>query len=104
MGYAIRQFASVTEQFGHVFREALKNAYGGSLPSAAFVARQFNLRCSRSCTVSQESTRRWIRGCSLPDPERLLVLSGWLDIDYNRVFNGAGQAIKSKVSSCYWVD
>lgn len=88
MDYDPRQIESVTEQFGHVFRSALKNAYG-KIPSAAFVAVQFNRRCLGTEAVSQESARRWIRGFSIPDPDRLLVLSSWLEIDYNAVFQPA---------------
>jgi hypothetical protein len=88
MDYDPRQIESINEQFGHVFRSALKKAYG-KIPSAAFVAVQFNRRCLGTESVSQESARRWIRGFSIPDPDRLLVLSGWLEIDYNAVFQPA---------------
>ena len=88
MDYDPRQFESVTEQFGHVFRGALKEAYG-KIPSAAFVAVQFNRRCQGTEAVSQESVRRWIRGFSIPGPDRLWVLSSWLEIDYNSVFQPA---------------
>jgi hypothetical protein len=93
MGYKAQQFESVTEQFGHVFREALKRSYG-KLPTAASVARDFNLRCAGTSLVSQESARRWIRGRSMPDPERLAVLSTWLEIDYNAVFGCAAPGAK----------
>ncbi len=86
MRHQLKDFETVNKRFGHVFRQALQKAYG-ELPSAAFVATQFNLRCKHDSAVSQESTRRWIRGYSIPDPERLLILSNWLDIDYNTVFN-----------------
>jgi hypothetical protein len=88
MDYDLRQIESVTEQFGYVFRSALKKAYG-EIPSAAFVAVQFNRRCLGTEAVSQESARRWIRGFSIPDPVRLSVLSSWLEIDYNAVFQSA---------------
>jgi hypothetical protein len=93
MGSKAQQFELVTEQFGHVFREALKRAYG-KLPTAASVARDFNLRCTGTSLVSQESARRWIRGSSIPDPERLVVLSSWLEIDYNAVFGCAAPRAK----------
>ena len=79
-------FVAVNERFGLVFRESLKRTYG-RLPSASFVAAQFNLRSHSASAVSQESARRWIRGSSIPDPQRLSVLSSWLDIDYNSIFN-----------------
>jgi hypothetical protein len=97
----IHSLGLVGERFGHVFREALKKAYG-RLPSAAFVAAQFNLHCTGTTAVSQESARRWIRGCSIPDPDRLLALSRWLRIDYNLVFQDEKRdsGRPSKFSGC----
>lgn len=86
MDYDSRRSVSVAEQFGHVLRMALKSAYG-KLPSAAFVAREFNLRCAQNSSVSQETTRRWMRGYSIAGPDHLSVLSAWLEIDCNQVFS-----------------
>ncbi len=79
------RFDSVAERFGDLFRQSLKKRYG-ELPSAGFVAREFNLRCAKTPTITNETARRWIRGCTLPDSSRLEVFASWLDIDYNAVF------------------
>jgi hypothetical protein len=47
------------------------------------VAREFNLRAYDTSPVSQESARRWLRGVSLPEEERLRVLVNWLNLDFN---------------------
>lgn len=56
------------------------------------MAREFNLRAYDTTPISQESARRWIRGVSLPEEERLRVLVEWLDLDFN-------EALRAK--SCY---
>ena len=53
------------------------------MPSAAFVAKEFNLRSHMTEAITQESARRWLRGLAIPDLAELLVLRSWLDIDLN---------------------
>jgi hypothetical protein len=53
------------------------------LPSAAFVAKEFNLRTHTTEAITQESARRWIRGLAIPDLAKLLVLRSWLNLDIN---------------------
>ena len=53
------------------------------LPSAAFVAKEFNLRTRISEAITQESARRWLRGLAIPELDKLLVLRYWLNIDLN---------------------
>lgn len=53
------------------------------MPSAAFVAKEFNLRSHMTDAITQESARRWLRGLAIPDFAKLLVLRSWLDIDLN---------------------
>jgi len=53
------------------------------LPSAAFIAKEFNLRSHTTEAITQESARRWIRGLAIPDLAKLLVLRSWLDLDIN---------------------
>ena len=67
------------EQFARSLRECLKARYG-KLPSAAIVARDFNLRAYGVSPITQESTRRWMRGESFPKPEYLEILLSWLAI------------------------
>ncbi len=67
------------EQFARSLRECLKVRYG-KLPSAAAVARDFNLRAYGVSPITQESARRWIRGEAFPKPEYLEILLSWLAI------------------------
>lgn len=81
----------VKNNFSALLRDCLRNRYG-RIPSAAVVAREFNLRAYDTTPISQESARRWIRGVSLPEEERLRILVEWLDLDFN-------EALRAK--SCY---
>lgn len=84
----------VHDHFGCILRAALKRRYKKP-PSAAFVAREFNLRSKYGSPVSNETARRWIRGVSIPDAVRLVTLARWLDIDFNAVFGEAERAPSS---------
>jgi len=53
------------------------------VPSAAFLAKEFNLRIEISDPITQESARRWLRGLAIPELDKLLVLRSWLDLDLN---------------------
>jgi hypothetical protein len=74
--------------FSRLLRETLASRYG-KLPSAAFVAREFNLRAYGCEPITQESARRWLRGLSIPSGKRLGVLQAWLKFDLNPLFSGA---------------
>ena len=73
----------IREAFAAQLRGSLRQRFRGKLPSAAIVAREFNLRAGAVLPISQESTRRWIRGNSIPDAPRLAVLAAWLNLDLN---------------------
>jgi transcriptional regulator with XRE-family HTH domain len=72
-------------RFSSEFRRVLVCRYG-RLPSAPFVAREFNLRHRGSRTISSESVRRWLQGDCLPHIDRLQTISDWLDIRMDSVF------------------
>jgi hypothetical protein len=55
--------------------------YYGRIPSASILARDFNLRAKQLPPITQETARRWIRGLSLPDIDKLAILSNWLRIN-----------------------
>ena len=56
--------------------------YYGRIPSASILARDFNLRAGEGMrTISQETARRWIRGMSLPELDKLQILSQWLNLE-----------------------
>jgi hypothetical protein len=53
------------------------------VPSAAFLAKEFNLRSGVAEPITQESARRWLRGLAIPELNKLLILRSWLDLDLN---------------------
>jgi hypothetical protein len=85
----------IKENFAALLRDSLRSRFG-RIPSAAVVAREFNLRAYDTPPISQESARRWMRGVSLPEEQRLRVLVNWLNLDFNaalrpgRDLNGRG--------------
>lgn len=85
----------IKENFAALLRDSLRSRFG-RIPSAAVVAREFNLRAYDTPPISQESARRWMRGVSLPEEQRLRVLVNWLNLDFNaalrpgRHLNGHG--------------
>lgn len=70
-------------RFAEQLKAALIVRYG-HLPSASFVAREFNLRHRGGKSISSESVRRWQHGLCLPHQDRLHTLSNWLDIEVYR--------------------
>jgi hypothetical protein len=76
--------------FSRLLRECLISRYG-KLPSASFVAREFNIRAYGCEPITQESARRWLRGLSIPTGNRLGVLQAWLKFDLNQLFSPASQ-------------
>ena len=72
----------VKENFACILRDSLKARYG-RVPSAAVLAREFNLRAYDTTPVTGESARRWLRGVCLPEEERLRVLVNWLNLNFN---------------------
>lgn len=77
-------------RFSKALRDSLKERYG-KLPSANVVARDFNLIAYDVNPISHETVRRWIRGIAMPEDMRLKVLSNWLHLDLNSIFNMANQ-------------
>jgi len=56
--------------------------YYGRVPSASILARDFNFRVGIEGTqISQETARRWIRGISMPELDKLQVLVDWLNLE-----------------------
>lgn len=82
------------DRFSSEFRKALMHRYG-RLPSAPFVAREFNLRHHGGRGISSESVRRWLQGDCLPHINRLQTLAGWLGLRVDHIFldRPEGQAI-----------
>jgi len=75
--------STIEETFSAHFQLALRERYG-RLPSAAFTAAQFNRQIRDGNCVSNETVRRWMRGCAMPSYRHLQVLCAWLKIDLNQ--------------------
>ena len=68
--------------FSGELNKALRLKYNAKKISALYFARQFNLECKKSSLhISQESARKWLKGLSFPNQERLMVLILWLKLD-----------------------
>ena len=79
----------IQEKFSAKLREKLRLNYNGAIPSAALFATHFNLRLTEDeLSISQETARRWIRGCCLPDAARQQTLATWLGLDLNEALCG----------------
>ncbi len=66
--------------FSICLSEALLKKYG-KVPSATFLANQFNLRAYGTTTITRESARKWLNGLAIPEMSRLKVLIQWLEIN-----------------------
>ena len=68
--------------FSGELNKALRLKYNAKKISALYFARQFNLECKKpSLHISQESARKWLKGLSFQNQERLMVLILWLKLD-----------------------
>jgi plasmid stability protein len=82
---------SVKDEFAALLRNALKDRRG-RMPSAAAVAREFNLRANGIEPVTQESVRRWLRGISMPEEQKMAILVSWLNLDLSGAMRRARSA------------
>lgn len=73
------------ESFAKALRTALVQHYR-TRPSAAMLARDYNLRTHGGTSISQETARRWLRGECFPDEDKLQILAPWLDLDLNALY------------------
>ena len=70
----------VAERFSRALNRGLFRYYGRN-PSAAMVARDFNLRSRSESPISQEASRKWMRGLTVPELAKMQVLAEWLNLD-----------------------
>ena len=70
----------VAQQFARALNRGLFRYYGRN-PSAAMVARDFNLRSRSESPISQEAARKWMRGLTVPELAKMQVLAEWLNLD-----------------------
>jgi hypothetical protein len=73
-------------EFAKHFQQALRKRFG-RLPSAAYVALRFNRQLENGDSVSDETVRRWMRGCSMPTYRHLQSLCAWLELDVNSLIH-----------------
>jgi hypothetical protein len=72
--------------FSAELNKALRVKYKSKSISALYFATQFNKQCKKaSLHISQESARKWLKGLSFPNQERIMVLILWLKLD-SRLF------------------
>ena len=72
--------------FSAELNKALRLKYKSKKISALYFATQFNKQCKKSSLyISQESARKWLKGLSFPNQERVMVLILWLKLD-SRLF------------------
>ncbi len=72
--------------FSDELNKALSLKYKSKKISALYFATQFNKQCKKtSLHISQESARKWLKGLSFPNQERIMVLILWLKLD-SRLF------------------
>lgn len=67
-------------KFERALRASIARKLGRKISAQRF-ADQYNLRAYGTETISRETARKWIRGTTIPDYERLAVLVQWLDLD-----------------------
>ena len=72
--------------FADTLKVALRHRYQ-KVPTATYVANQFNIKSGAKKGVSPEIVRRWLKGATIPDLEKLLILKKWLGIDLNAFAN-----------------
>ncbi len=67
-------------KFERTLRTGIAKKLGRQVSAQRF-ADQFNLRAHGTDTISRETARKWIRGTTIPDYERLAVLIDWLELN-----------------------
>lgn len=51
--------------------------------SATFFAAHFSSYCKEGDGISVETARRWLKGMSIPEFDKMIILRDWLEIDLN---------------------
>jgi hypothetical protein len=85
----------IRKKFSKALREALVKDLG-RLPPASYLSRHFNLRARGVGSISQESARRWMRGLSVPSPDKLSVLASWMRLDIQEILSSPPDASQAR--------
>jgi transcriptional regulator with XRE-family HTH domain len=75
-----RNRETTLSKFEQTLRTGIARKLGRQVSAQRF-ADQFNLRAHGTETISRETARKWMRGTTIPDYERLAVLIQWLELD-----------------------
>lgn len=70
----------VVKRFALAFNEGLIKKFG-KLPSTSVIAACFNQQAIGIKCISRETARRWLRGVSYPETDRLQLLIDWLELN-----------------------
>ncbi len=74
----------IKDTFSKALAQALIARYK-KIPSAAFLAKEFNLRAKDIYTIRQETARKWLGGLAVPELDKLLIIQAWLELDLNSI-------------------
>ena len=74
--------------FSDALRAALIHRLG-KVPSATYLANQFNFRANGTTAITRETARKWLTGQAIPEMPRLTVLIEWLGLDPHQLLTGA---------------
>lgn len=83
------------------FSEALRAALVhrlGKVPSATYLANQFNFRSNETTAITRETARKWLTGQAIPEMPRLTVLVEWLGLDPHQLLTGAKKQHRTTVN------
>ena len=86
----------IRNNFSEALEKALIERYK-KLPSAAFLAKEFNIRAKDIYTIRQETARKWLRGLAIPELDKLLVLHIWLGLDLHSFGYDTEELLEKKV-------
>lgn len=89
---------TVRHNFAKQLRKALKNAYGGKMPSLSRIGRDLALRSPILSQVSNEAIRKWLIGTSIPSAIAILTLAEWLGSEILIPLMGEGRGDNKKRS------
>ncbi len=67
-------------RFERTLRTGIVKKLGRQVSAQRF-ADQFNLHAHGTGTISRETARKWMRGTTIPDYERIAVLIEWLELN-----------------------
>lgn len=70
----------VVKRFAQALNEGLVKKFG-KLPSTSLLADCFNQQAIGIKGISRETARRWLRGVSYPETDRLQLLIDWLELN-----------------------